>query len=182
MPNTIQRFLSEATPCFNIVRAAQKPLLLEAALSALQRFLDGEFGIQHGIGTCKRDASPRFGCIEKDDPFPATWVCHLEDFKLESFVFHGRSSKRRHRKFLGLPRNETRLHVPPFSIDIRNHPRRYSDDGKGHDWKGKSDEFQAVSVRHLVTSRLLSKHISKRRGNENRNRRQGPIRSSTLIN
>ena len=35
-----------------------KPLLLEAAmpstaLSALQRFVDGEFGIQHGVGTCK---------------------------------------------------------------------------------------------------------------------------------
>ena len=43
-----------------------------------QRFLDGEFGIQHGVGTCKRDASPRFGCIEKDDPFPATWICRLE--------------------------------------------------------------------------------------------------------
>jgi hypothetical protein len=103
MPNTIQRFLSEATPCFNIARAAQNPLLLEAALSALQRFLDGEFGIQHGVGTCQRDASPRFVCIEKDDPFPATWVCRLKDFKLESFVFHGRSSKR---PFLEAPAQE----------------------------------------------------------------------------
>jgi hypothetical protein len=76
--------------------------LLEAALSALQRFLDGEFGIQHCVGPCKRDASPRFGCIEKDDPFPATWICCLDDFKLDGFVFHGRSSKRRHWKFLGL--------------------------------------------------------------------------------
>jgi hypothetical protein len=73
-------------------------LTVQAALSALKRFLDGEFGIQHGIGTCKRDASPRFGCIEKDDPFPATWICHLNDFKLDGFVFHGRSLKRRHRK------------------------------------------------------------------------------------
>jgi hypothetical protein len=55
-----------------------------------QRFLDREFGIQHGVGTCKRDSSPRFGCIEKDDPFPATWICHFDDFKFESFVFHGR--------------------------------------------------------------------------------------------
>lgn len=76
------------------------PLLLEAALSALQRFLDGDLGIQHGVGPCKRDTSPRFGSVEKDDPFPATWICRLKDFKLDGSVFHGHSSKRRHRKFL----------------------------------------------------------------------------------
>ena len=123
--------------------------MLEAALSALQRFLDSEFSIQHGVGPCKRDASPRFGRIDKDDPFPATWICRLNDFKLDGFVFHGRSSKRRHRKFLGLPRNECRLHVQPLSINIGNHRRRCSDDGKGHDRKSKSDEFQTVSVRHF---------------------------------
>jgi hypothetical protein len=42
------------------------------------------------------------------------------------------------------------LHVQPLSINIRNHRRRCRDDGKGHDCKSKSDEFQAVSVRHLV--------------------------------
>src|SRR5215207_8226348 len=35
----------------------------------------------------------------------------LNDFKLYGFVFHGRSSKRRHRKFHGLSRNEGRLLV-----------------------------------------------------------------------
>jgi hypothetical protein len=89
------------------------------ALSVLQRLLDGQFRIQHGVGPCKRDASPRFGCIEKDDPFPATWICRLDDFKLDGFVFHGRSSKRRHRKFRGLPRNERRLHGQPLSINVR---------------------------------------------------------------
>jgi hypothetical protein len=132
----------------------------QAALSALKRFLDSEFGIHHGIGPCKRNAGPRFGCIEKDDPFPATWICHLNDFKLDGFVFHGRSSKRRHRKFLGLPRNECRLHVQPLSINIRNHRRRCRDDGKGHDCKSKSDEFQAVSVRHLVHLKtVIQSHI-----------------------
>jgi hypothetical protein len=145
---------------FDIVRAALKPLLLETALSALQRFLDGEFGIQDGVGPCKRDASPRFGCIEKDDPFPATWICRLNDFKLDGFVFHGRSSKRRHRKFYGLPRNECRLHVQPLSINIRNNRRCCSDDGKGHYCKSKSDEFQAVGVHHLVhLETVIQTHI-----------------------
>jgi hypothetical protein len=128
-------------------------------MSPLQRILDGEFCIQYGVSPCKRDASPRFGCIEKDDPFPATWICRLNDFKLDGFVFHGRSSKRRHRKFLGLPRNECRLHVQPLSINIRNHRRRCSD-GKGHDCKSKSDEFQAVNVRHLVHLKtVMQTHI-----------------------
>src|SRR5215217_5945510 len=67
-------------------------------VSALQLFFDGSLGIQHGVDPGKRNASPRFGCMEKDDPFPATWICHFDDFKLDAFVFHGRSSKRRHRK------------------------------------------------------------------------------------
>ena len=40
-------------------------------VSALQLFFDGSLGIQHGVGPGKRNASPRFGCMEKDDPFPA---------------------------------------------------------------------------------------------------------------
>ena len=60
--------------------------------SALQRVVDGEFGIQHGVCTCKCDPLPRSRCIEKDDPFPATWICRLNDFKLDSFVLDGRSS------------------------------------------------------------------------------------------
>jgi hypothetical protein len=65
-------------------------------LSVLQSFLDGEFRIQHGISPCKRHASPHSGRIEKYDPFPATWICRLDNFELHAFVFHGRSSKRRH--------------------------------------------------------------------------------------
>jgi hypothetical protein len=38
-----------------------------------------------------RASAPRSGCIEKDDPFPAPWICRLNDFKLDSFVFHSRS-------------------------------------------------------------------------------------------
>ena len=131
-----------------------KALLLLGA-AALQRLVDGEFGIQHGVGPCKRDASRHFGCIEKDDPSPATRICRLNDFKLDGFVFHGGSSKRRHRKFVGLPRNQCRLRVQPLSINIRNHRRRCSDDSKGHDCKSKSDEFQAGSVRHLVHLKIV---------------------------
>jgi len=92
-------------------------------LSALKRFLDGEFGIQHGIGTCKRDASLRFGCIEKDDPFPATWICHLNDF-IGWLCIPWPFLEAPAQEVLGLPRNECRLQVQPLSINIRNHCRR----------------------------------------------------------
>jgi hypothetical protein len=82
-------------------------------VSALQLLFDGSLDIQHGVGPGKRDASPRFGCMEKDDPFPATWICHFDDFKLDAFVFHGRSSKRRHRK-TGVE------HVQLLRIDVRH--------------------------------------------------------------
>jgi hypothetical protein len=82
-------------------------------VSALQLFFDGSLGIQHGVGPGKRDASPRFGCMEKDDPFPATLICHFDDFKLDAFVFHGRSSKRRHRK-------TSVEHVQLLRIDVRH--------------------------------------------------------------
>ena len=44
------------------------------------------------VGTGKGDAGPSFGCIEKDYPFPATWICHFDNLKFDAFVFHGRSS------------------------------------------------------------------------------------------
>ena len=64
---------------------------LEAFLTALPAFprqVDGKFGIQHGVSTCKPNSGPGSGCIEKDDPFPAIRVCRLNDFKLDSLVFH----------------------------------------------------------------------------------------------
>jgi hypothetical protein len=132
-------------------------LTAQAALSALKRFLDSEFGIQHGIGTCKRDASPRFGCIEKDYPFPATWICHFDDFKLDAFVFHGRSSKRRHRK-------ESVERVLLLRIDVRHDgcrcrclPRQRSRSGQ------QVRHALAFSVRHLVHRKQLSKNTSNRR-------------------
>ena len=79
---------------------------------ALQRFFNDEFGVQDGVSPSKRDATPGSGCIEKDDPFPATWICRFDDFKLGGFVFHGRSSKSPAREFHNLPRN-SRLHVKP---------------------------------------------------------------------
>jgi hypothetical protein len=103
-------------------RAALQPLLPEAALSALQHFFDGEFGIQHGVGPCKGDASLRSGCIEKDDPFPATRICRLNDFKLDGFVFHGRSSKRPAQEVQALPRNERRLHVQSALCEVCHPP------------------------------------------------------------
>ena len=133
----------DAGAVFVPVRKKVTPLLLEAALSAPERFLDSEFSIQHGVGPCRRGASPRFGCIDKDEPFPTTWICRLNDFKLDG-VFHGRSSKGRYRKFVGLPRNECRLHVQPLSINIGSHRRGCSDYGKGHDCKSKSDEIQTL--------------------------------------
>jgi hypothetical protein len=105
--------------------AKTEPLLrrVSSGPSALQRFVDGEFGIHHRVAPGKCDASPHSGCVEKDDPFPAKGICRLNDFKLNSFVFHGR---------------------------ISNRDRgRCCSDGKGHDCKSKSDEFQAVSVRHF---------------------------------
>ena len=122
--------------------------LPRSAAALLQRFLDGEFGIQHGVGPRERYASPRSGCVEKDDPFPAAWIYRLNDFKLDGFVFHGHSSTRRHRNFHNLPCNSC-LHVEPLSIDIQYH-RRCSSDGKGYDCKSKSDEFQPASIRHFV--------------------------------
>jgi hypothetical protein len=130
--------------------------VLDGALS-LQRLLDGEFGIQYGVGACKRDSSPGVCCIKKDDPFPATWICHFNNFELDSFVFHGRSSKRRRRKFLRLSRNECRFQL--LRIYIRDQGHRCSDDGKGQDCKGKSDEFQAASVRHLAPEDVIQRHI-----------------------
>jgi hypothetical protein len=82
-------------------------------VSALQLFFDGSLGIQHGVGPGNRNASASFGCMEKDYPFPATWICHFDDFKLDAFVFHGRSSKRRHRK-------ESVERVQLLRIDVRH--------------------------------------------------------------
>ena len=63
------------------------------APSILQRLFDGQFGISYGVSTCKCDASPHSGSIEKNNPFPATWICRLNYLKLHSFVFHSRPSK-----------------------------------------------------------------------------------------
>ena len=103
-------------------------------VSALQLFFDGSLGIQHGVGPGKRNASPRFGCMEKDDPFPATWICHFDDFKLDPFVFDGRSSKRRHRKTSVEQRSTAPNRRSPrlLPLQVPNH-------GKGHDRDSKSD-------------------------------------------
>jgi hypothetical protein len=59
-----------------------------ACLSAFQCIFNGQFAIQNGVGTCERDASPHPDRIKKNDPFPATWIDRLNDFVLNTFVFH----------------------------------------------------------------------------------------------
>ena len=92
-------FMSSRARCPLFEASGHTNLAIASGIvSALQLFFDGSLGIQHGVGPGKRNASPRFGCMEKDGPFPATWICHFDDFKLDAFVIHGRSSKRRHRR------------------------------------------------------------------------------------
>jgi hypothetical protein len=48
------------------------------------------------VGPCKCDASPHPGCVKNDDPSPARGICRLNDFKLNTFIFHRRTSIRDH--------------------------------------------------------------------------------------
>ena len=121
--------------------SSQTPQLEDflTAFPAFERLVDGKFGIQHGVGTCKPNSGPGSGCIEKDDPFPATWICRLNDFKLDSFVVHDRSSSAPE-----IPRMTPQcvtLHVQPLNLNVRNH-RRCCIDDKCHDCKSKSDKSQ----------------------------------------
>jgi hypothetical protein len=61
--------------------------------ATLQVLFDGQFGIQNRVRTCKRDPRSHPRGFEKHNPFPATWICRLNDFELNRLVLHGRSIK-----------------------------------------------------------------------------------------
>lgn len=89
--------LSSAEPyiCRNASERAGRIALFASSTerSTLQVLLDGQFGIQNRVSTCKRDSRPHSHGIEKNNPFPATWICRLNDFELNRLVLHGRSLK-----------------------------------------------------------------------------------------
>jgi hypothetical protein len=53
--------------------------------------LDGNFRIQNRIGPGERDSCTHSGGVQKDNPFPTTWIGRWDDFELNSFVLHSRS-------------------------------------------------------------------------------------------
>jgi hypothetical protein len=59
----------------------------------LQRTVDSNFRIQNGIGPRKRDPRTHSGGVQKDNPFPTTWIFCWDHLELNSFVAHCRSRK-----------------------------------------------------------------------------------------
>ena len=55
--------------------------------------VNGNFRNQNGIGPRKCDSRTHSGGVQKDNPFPTTWIGRWDDFELNSFVLHSRSLK-----------------------------------------------------------------------------------------
>jgi hypothetical protein len=75
----------------------------------LQCSINGNFSIEDGIGARKCDPRTHSGGVQKDNPFPTTWIGCWDDFELNSSVLHSLSKHQGASKLCQTPNAEEAL-------------------------------------------------------------------------
>jgi len=79
-------FLAGAASCVILSRFPERP-----CECPLQCFFDGKFGVYNGVCPCRCDTDLQSIGIQKDDPFPTTWIGRFNHGKLNRIMFHSLS-------------------------------------------------------------------------------------------